>query len=93
MFNLCHAIGQQLSDLVEADVFAESLSYSFTSPFRSFTDMAKIFVGPTVQSIAANMFADMPQLEEVFFQGKTLSQVRAMANYPWGVDEGKIRVA
>lgn len=91
MQNLCTAIGQRLEDLVETDVFAESLQYSLASPFRSWTGLKKVYIAPSVQSIQAGEFAGASSVEDVLFGGRTMTQVQAMDGYPWGLDEGVIR--
>lgn len=91
MWNLCTAVGQQLGDLVETDVFAESLRYSLASPFRNWTGLKKVYIAPSVQSIQAGEFDGASSVEDVLFGGRTAAQVQAMDGYPWGLDEGVIR--
>lgn len=85
MTNLCTATGHDISSIMEADVFSQQLSYTLVSPFSNCTGMKRILLSGSVEEIATNMFGNMPQLEEVFFAGKSLDQVSQMANYPWGI--------
>ena len=46
--------------------------------------LATVIVGSGVASIGARCFEGDNALTSVFFKGKTLAQVQAMTNYPWG---------
>lgn len=89
-YNLCIAIGEDRDDIVEADIFTKDLTYSFTSPFASMGGLKKVFINDSVETIAADEFANIPALEMLYFKGRTMEQVEAMDNYPWGLTDTSV---
>lgn len=47
--------------------------------------MTDIEIPSSVTSIGSNAFFGCHSLSSVTFHGKTLDEVQAMANYPWGI--------
>ena len=52
--------------------------------------MTDIEIPSSVLSIGSNAFSGCHSLSSVTFDGKTLEQVQAMANYPWGISDTSI---
>lgn len=52
--------------------------------------MPDIEIPSSVSSIGSNAFFGCHMLSSVMFQGKTLEQVQAMDNYPWGISDTSI---
>ena len=85
MFSTCKSLKNiELPDSVEsigddAFTYCESIQ-SITVPGR-------------VRRIGEDAFYSCKSLKEVVFTGKTLEQVRAMDNYPWGIEDESVIVA
>lgn len=54
--------------------------------FRGLRNLRDVTVSPTVSAIGTGAFSVCSSLSCLAFEGRTLGQVQAMANYPWGVD-------
>ena len=52
--------------------------------------LQKLVIPESVTSIELNAFYDCNSLTSVVFEGKTISQVQTMANYPWGISNTNI---
>ena len=53
--------------------------------FSDCNELTSVTIGKGVTSIGAEVFYYCDNLTSVTFQGKTLAQVQAMSNYPWGI--------
>ena len=61
--------------------------------FSGAEGMTDIEIPSSVSSIGSDAFFGCHILSSVMFEGKTLEQVQAMENYPWGIeDPSKIQV-
>jgi hypothetical protein len=58
--------------------------------FYNCESLAKIIIPNSVQNIGDEAFYHCTSLKEVVFKGKTLRQIRAMKNYPWGIEDKSI---
>ena len=58
--------------------------------FAGAEGMADIEIPSSVSSIGSDAFFGCHSLSSVTFQGKTLEQVQAMENYPWGITDTSI---
>ena len=61
-----------------------------TESFAGVEGMTDIEIPSSVTSIGSNAFFGCHLLSSVTFHGKTLPQVQAMANYPWGIADTSI---
>lgn len=52
--------------------------------------LTTLTIPASVTSIAANAFTYLTNISSVVFREKTLAQVQAMANYPWGISDTSI---
>ena len=58
--------------------------------FSNCASLNSITIPDTVKSIGEWTFASCTSLNEVIFKGKTIDQVNAMANYPWGIKDTSV---
>lgn len=58
--------------------------------FAGAEGMTDIEIPSSVSSIGSNAFFGCHMLSSVMFEGKTLEQVQAMDNYPWGIEDTNI---
>lgn len=58
--------------------------------FAGAEGMTDIEIPSSVSSIGSDAFFGCHILSSVMFEGKTLEQVQAMANYPWGIEDTSI---
>ena len=58
--------------------------------FSGCSGLTSVTIGNSVTSIGSSAFSDCSGLTNVTFQGKTLSQVQSMSNYPWGISNTSI---
>lgn len=49
--------------------------------------LEKAIIGKSIQRIKEYAFAHCVSLKELIFKGKTMDQVEAMENYPWGIED------
>ena len=54
--------------------------------------LKSIVVPSSVETIRTDAFYGPSTLTSVVFTGRTLAEVQAMANYPWGISESIISV-
>lgn len=52
--------------------------------------MPDIEIPSSVSSIGSDAFYGCHSLSSVMFDGKTIEQVQAMDNYPWGIEDTSI---
>lgn len=58
--------------------------------FNGCSSLTYLKVPSSVSSILTNAFAGCTSMTCLYFKGKTLEQVQAMANYPWGLADTSI---
>ena len=61
-----------------------------TDAFAGAEGMTDIEIPSSVSSIGSDAFFGCNTLSSVMFEGKTLEQVQAMENYPWGIADTSI---
>ena len=54
------------------------------------TSLSTLTIPASVTSIAENAFTYLTNISSVVFKEKTLAQVQAMTNYPWGISDTSI---
>ena len=54
------------------------------------TSLKSIEILESVESIGSEALYNCSSLEEVIFKGKTMDQVKAMDEYPWGIEDESI---
>ena len=60
--------------------------------FEFCSSLTNVTIGNSVTIIGLQVFYGCKKLKKLFFKGKTLKQVKAMKNYPWGIiDESIIK--
>lgn len=50
-------------------------------------ELIDVIIGSNVKNIGYKAFAECYSLKSIVFKGKTMEQIKAMDNYPWGVDD------
>lgn len=55
--------------------------------FDTCESLTSMMIPESVMNIGENAFIDCRGLTSVVFKGKTLAQVQAMENYPWGIED------
>ena len=60
------------------------------SAFEYCTSLKSIEIPSSVKSIGKWVFYNCTSLEKLAFKGKTMKQVRAMDEYPWGIEDTSI---
>lgn len=55
-------------------------------------NLQNVFVGAGVNDIGLSAFDNCDSLSSVVFKGKTLDEVQAMQNYPWGIPSDKLGI-
>lgn len=73
--------------------FGDSLSSIGAGAFTKCSSLVEATLPESIQSIGANAFSDCTSMTQLLFEGKTDRQVKAMANYSWGLPEGVARGA
>lgn len=58
--------------------------------FAGSTNLKRVYIDPTVDHIGTDAFLMCGGLEQMYFKGRTLAQVQAMDNYPWGIEDTSI---
>lgn len=61
--------------------------------FSTCGSLSSVAMPDSVTSVGANAFSDCTSMTQLLFEGKTDRQVKAMANYSWGLPEGVARGA
>ena len=56
----------------------------------SYMEIVDITIPNSVISIGEDAFLGATPMTNMTFQGKTLAQVSAMSNYPWGISDTSI---
>ena len=75
---------------VESVSIPDSVTAIGSSAFEAARSLRSLVIPSSVQSIGAYCFTGCNSLESVTFMGKTLEQVQAMDNYPWGITDTSI---
>lgn len=67
-------------------------NYAGQYAFAGSWHLKRICIGSGVQSngLSEDAFINCPEVELMYFKGKTLSQVEQMANYPWGLTDTSV---
>lgn len=73
--------------------FGDSLSSIGAGAFTKCSSLVEATLPESIQSIGANAFSGCTSMTQLLFEGKTDRQVKAMANYSWGLPEGVARGA
>lgn len=71
--------------------FGDSLSSIGATAFTKCSSLVEATLPESIQSIGANAFSGCTSMTQLLFEGKTDRQVKAMANYSWGLPEGVAR--
>ena len=58
--------------------------------FDNCTSLTSISISDSVKNIGNYAFVNCTSLKEVVFKGKTIDQVKAMENYPWGIEDESV---
>lgn len=58
--------------------------------FEGCSNLTSVTIGNGVTSIGGGAFKYCSSLTSVIFEGKTLAEVQAMSNYPWGITDTSI---
>lgn len=58
--------------------------------FEECTKIENIVIPANVHNIHSNVFCDCYNLKNLTFVDKTMNEVKAMKNYPWGIDDTSI---
>ena len=58
--------------------------------FDNCTSLTSIEIPDSVKSIEYHAFNGCTSLKEIVFEGKTIDQIKAMNNYPWGIKDKSI---
>ena len=53
----------------------------------SCTSLANIVIPNTITTIGENAFKNCTALQDVQFKGRSIAEIKVMANFPWGMDE------
>ena len=67
-----------------------SVTSIYNFAFEGCKDLTSVTIGNGVTSIGASAFKYCSSLTSVVFEGKTLAEVQAMSNYPWGITDTSI---
>ena len=65
----------------------ESIGYG---AFGDCPSLESIIIPGLVENIGKWAFGDCPSLKEIIFKGKTMNQVKAIVDYPWGIKDTSI---
>ncbi len=77
-FNTCNSL--------TSATMPDSVTSIGSSAFTDCYNLTSVMIGNGVTSIGANVFVWCSSLANVTFKGRTLADVHALANYPWGAD-------
>lgn len=58
--------------------------------FTACTNLKRVYIDSTVDSIGTDAFHLCDNMEQMYFKGRTLAQVQAMDNYPWGIEDTSV---
>lgn len=67
-----------------------SLSSIGELAFSGCGSLASAAIPAAVESIGQNAFYNCVALSSLAFEGKSLEQIQAMENYPWGIEDTSI---
>jgi len=67
----------------------ESTTNIGENAFRQ-SGITNITIPNSISNIGTNAFLDCTNLTSLTFKGKTLAEVQAMSNYPWGISDTSI---
>lgn len=71
-------------------IIPDSVTSIGTYVFSDCYNLVNIVIRNNVITIGDSALANCNNLESVTFQGKTLAEVQAMANYPWGISDTSV---
>lgn len=74
-------------EITEAFVYQDFVGFEV---FFGKGKLKKVVFGPQVETIQGYVFDNNSSLEEVLFKGRTLAQVQAMSDYPWGIEDTSV---
>lgn len=58
--------------------------------FAGSTNLKRVYIDSTVANIGTDAFLLCDAVEQMYFKGRTMAQVQAMDNYPWGIEDTSI---
>ena len=58
--------------------------------FWSCSNLTDVTMSSNIEHIGKDAFYGCDRLKKVLFKGKTIEQVKAMENYPWGIEDESI---
>lgn len=64
--------------------------YIGNEAFVGSTNLKRVYIDPAVDHIGTDAFHLCDGLEQMYFKGRTLAQVQAMDNYPWGIEDTSV---
>lgn len=68
----------------------ENVMFIDSSAFVDCTSLEEVILPAKIGHISYNAFINTHNLHKVIFKGKTLDQVKAIENYPWGIEDKSI---
>lgn len=71
-------------------IIQESVTSISEGAFGYCTNLSNILIPESINSIGKNAFTNCTNLTSLVFKGKTLAEVQAMPNYPWGIIDTSI---
>ena len=77
------------SSLESIDI-PDSIASISTDAFANCSNLADVKIGSGIWNIGYLAFAGCSSLKRILFKGKTIEQVKAMENYPWGIEDESI---
>ena len=75
---------------LEELLFPESLESIGHDAFYQCSRLRSLTLPSAVKNIGECVFSNCGNLDRVLFKGKTIDQVKAMDNYPWGIKDTSI---
>lgn len=88
-----NVIQQQMFDgctSLSSVVMPQSLTIISMSAFNDCSSLTGLVISNELTGIRQNAFQGCTSMTSLLFKGKTLAQVQAMDNYPWGINDTSI---
>ena len=67
--------------------FEDGVKFIGERAFQACNSIESIIIPKSIEEVGAMAFYGDNNLKEVIFKGKTMDEVRAMENYPWGIKD------